>query len=205
MKLSVFGESPADEGTVRILVEAILGRPTEPISLPLESRGWPFLRNNLSKVIRHLMFSTETEALVVVTDADSSPIHHQDHEQAGSRYADCRLCCLRDIVECEQKQLSSDSLKIAIGLAVPSIEAWYLCGTDTRGSEAAWLQTEERKRNTMYRNRLKYAVYQTERPTLELEKRYATAAAQRLAQDISLLETHFPKGFGPLIKTIRTW
>jgi hypothetical protein len=30
-------------------------------------------------------------------------------------------------------------LKIAIGLAVPAIEAWLLCGVDPHITEAAWI------------------------------------------------------------------
>ncbi|MFQ5796704.1 MAG: hypothetical protein ACE5JP_16875, partial [Candidatus Bipolaricaulia bacterium] len=80
MKVAVLSESPADEAAVRILVEGILGRQTQPIDPPrsLRIRGWTSIlnkTNELSAVLRSLYFYTNAEALVLVVDSNHSPVH----------------------------------------------------------------------------------------------------------------------------------
>ena len=53
MKIAIFGESPADEEAIAILIEAILGSPIERPSLPtLRARGYTQMGAELPRVMR---------------------------------------------------------------------------------------------------------------------------------------------------------
>ncbi len=207
MKVAIFSESPADEAAIRIFINAALNLETDEIGLPsLRGRGWPSLKGNHPAVLRYLHYQTDAEALVIVADLDDSVIHQTAHEQIYDRK--CRLCFLRESVRETQRKLRARAgfapLKTAIGIASPAIEAWYLCGKEAQATEAACIQ-DKNKRTPDYKNKLKELVYRTSRPSLPLETQHAIAAAQRLVQDIALLEQNFPLGFGALVQDLRGW
>jgi|SRR2546421_12764883 len=208
MKVAVLSESSADEAAIRILVNGILGRDTEATSdLPLRSRGWPSVIRVFPTVLKYLHYRTDADALVVVVDSDDSPIHEPSHETGGAN-VDCRLCQLRSVATSEIKKLrptGRDLLKIALGLAVPAIEAWYQCGLDPHVNEATWSRRLQSEPITYTRRTLKQAVYGTERPTIGIEEACAIKAATRLANDFSLIEQLFPNGFVPLARAIKGW
>jgi hypothetical protein len=209
MKVVVLSESSADEAGIRILVNGILGRETEDIpSLPLRSRGWPSVHRVLPTVIRFLHYQTDAEALVVIADSDDSSIHQLSHDEARGEEPGCRLCQLRNVFK--ETKLSPvpnrAELKSAVGLAVPAIEAWYLCGVDPHVSEATWSRKlQQSERITYARNTLKKSVYGTERPTIDIMTRHAVEAATRLARDLSEIERLFPGGFGSFVSDVRNW
>lgn len=209
MRVAVLSESSADESAVRILINAISGRQTQDVpSLPLRSRGWPYVIRVLPTVIKFLHYQTDAEALAVIVDSDDSPIHQVSHEQAGGD-PDCRFCQLRRVSALEKTRLRAvrnrGELKVAIGLAVPAIEAWYLCGLDPQVNEATWARKLQSERITYARNTLKKKVYGMERPTIEIERRCAVEAAARLAADLSIIERLFPIGFGSFAQDVRAW
>jgi hypothetical protein len=209
MKVVVLSESSADEAAIRILVNGILGRETEDVpSLPLRSRGWPYVHRVLPTVIKFLHYRTDAEALVVVADSDDSPVHQRSQDQAGGEEPGCRLCQLRNVFnETKLNPVAGRAtLKSAVGLAVPSIEAWYLCGVDPHVSEATWARKlQQSERITYARNTLKKSIYGTERPTIDIMTRHAIAAATRLACDLSEIERLFPGGFGSFVSDVRNW
>lgn len=210
MKVAVLSESPADEAAIRILVNGILGKDTLDVpSLPLRSRGWPYVLRVLPTVVKFLQYQSDAEALVVVADSDDSPIHRSTHEQVGGGDERCRLCRLRAVCSKERARLSSVSgrvdLKIAVGLAVPAIEAWYLCGIDPQVNEATWTRKLQSERITYARNTLKRKAYGTERPAVSLATTRAIEHATRLITDLSTLEQLFPVGFGSFAKDVRSW
>lgn len=209
MKVVVLSESSADEAAVRILINGILGRETQDVpSLPLRSRGWPYVLQVLPAVIRRVYYQTDAEALVVVADSDDSPLHQSSHDQAGNEEMGCRLCLLRNVFK--ETKLSPvpgrSELKSAVGLAVPAIEAWYVCDVDPHVSEATWARRlGQAERITYTRSALKKSAYGTERPTLEIMTRHAVAAATRLVNDLSEIEGRFPGGFGSFVNDVRNW
>ena len=137
MRLAILGESPADEIAVRILADSILGLVTHPItSYKIRSRGWPAVLNELSAVIRQLHYAEAADALIVVADSDDTPLHETIHEEAPLQ--DCRLCQLRRKSQETIVDLSSPRLKVAVGIAVPAIEAWYLFSSDASLTESTW-------------------------------------------------------------------
>lgn len=210
MKVAILSESSADEAAIRILVDGILGVKTETVApRRVRNRGWTVI-NLLPAIIKDLYFRSDAEALAFVIDSDDSPVHQPSHDIAGGEDSECRLCRARSIVELEQNRLpilpGRGRLNVAIGLAVPSIEAWYRCGIDPQVSEATWSRRLQSSGAGVYTRRtLKRDVYGTERPPLALETTHAVQAARRLADDLTSLEQLFPAGFGSLVRDVRSW
>ncbi len=208
MKLAILGESAADEAALEILVSKILNRPVELVQPSLRARGWPYVRDILPSVIKHLHYQTEAEGLIVVVDSNDSTIHDPSHDSEG-HVPTCRLCELRRVVKHTLQHLRSVEgraiPRVAIGLAVPCIEAWYRCGKDPQVTEAVWIQARKEGRFPYTCNGLKKAVYGTDRPSLTLETQRAHEEALRLSNNLDLLEQNFPNGFGALIRELHSW
>ncbi len=210
MKLAVFSESPADEAAIRILANALLGCETVPPDMPrLRARGWPSVLQLLPAVVKHLHYQTDADGLIVVVDSNRSATHLGPADQECGASGECRLCLLRKAIVQTQAQLrpvaARSLLKVAVGLAVPVVEAWYLCGVETGVSENAWRQGLESDHMPYTNNSLKQKVYETDRPSIELETEKAKEAAKRLCTDLETLERQFPIGFGTLAGALRGW
>ena len=209
MKVALLSESPADEAALRLVAEGVLGRPVELVQPPLRARGWPSVAQVLPVILRHLHFRTDAAGLVVTVDADDTVVHPAEHERPGYFHPGCRLCELRAIVRQTVKRLPPANgrvrLHTAVGLAVPAIEAWYLCGRDETVTEAAWVEGRERGVAPYTRRELKQRVYATTHPSLPLEIERAEAAIRRHAGDYRRLEFDFPGGFGALVADLRRW
>jgi hypothetical protein len=211
MKIAVLSESSADEAAIRILVDGIRQQPAEPVALDRfrARRGWQTVLSILPAVLKHLHYQTDAEALVVVLDSDRSPVHVPDHEKAGGADRKCRLCCLQERAQQTQADLrpvaGRSSIHVAIGLAVPTLEAWYRCGHDPHVTEAVWIQALQTGKYPYDSNRLKQDVYGTDRPSLQLETQRMIEEATRLAQNLIELERWFPNGFGALARVVRGW
>ncbi len=210
MKVAVFSESPADEAGIGILTQALLTQPMERADLPgLRTRGWPSVRLVLPAVLMALHYQTDAEGLVIIVDSDLSPVHLPEHDAPGKAVPNCRLCQLRQVVALTLPRLrpvpNRAPLRVALGQAVPSLEAWWRCGLDAHVTEAAWLVALQSRQFPYDVNRLKEAVYGTDRPGLALETTRMTEEATRVAQDLARLEACFPNGFGPFARDVRGW
>jgi hypothetical protein len=212
MKVAYFAESPADQAALTILTEAILGKKTDPVlQADLRQRGWPTVRTVLPAVLRQLHYHTDAEGLVVIVDSNGAPPHLPAHEPPSEPEPKCRLCQLRkvadDVLGKVRARSEQPALKIAIGLAVPAIEAWLLCGVDSHITEAAWINGLKEKPGAMPYSKggLKRQLYGTSHPSLAVETEAMKAAAMRLSKDFSTIERLFPHGFGALSKNLRSW
>jgi hypothetical protein len=207
MKVAILTESPADEVALRVLIEAVLGAPPRFVSPGLRARGWPHVAQLLPAVIRHLHFQTDTDTLAVVVDADDSVIHTPEHDRPDYFHPHCRMCELRAVFRRTAKKLppakGRDRLLRVVGIAVPAIEAWYLCGRDSSVSEAAWIEGRESGRQPYSRAELKWRVYGTDRPTLPQEIRCALHEVERHRRDPRRLENDFP-GFAALARDLKS-
>lgn len=207
MKLAIFSESPADEAAVRVLVEAVLRQPITRVEPQLRARGWPNVAQMLPAVIRHLHFNTDADGLVVTVDSDDSVVHTADHEREGYFHPRCRMCQLRAVFRQTTKKLpparGRHRVLRGVGIAVPAVEAWYLCGRDASVSEAAWIAGQKSGRLPYTRAELKQRVYGTDRPSLVLETRCALREVERQRRDPRRLEFDFP-GFAALARDLRT-
>jgi len=212
MKVAYFAESPADQAALTILTDAILGRKTESvIHAGLRRRGWPTVRTVLPPVLKELHYHTDAEVFVLAVDSDNSPPHLPAHESPGPSDPQCRLCQLRRIadetMQLVRRRADRPAIKIALGLAVPTIEAWLLCGVDPHVTEAAWANDlKERPIRLPYsKGDLKRQLYGSSHPSLSIETEAMKKAAERLSRDLAVIERLFPDGFGALAKALRGW
>ena len=208
MKLAILSESPADEAAVAVLVEAVLGHPFTRVQPSLRARGWPSVAQVLPSIIRHLHFNTDADGLVVVVDSDDSVVHTAAHDAPQYYHPLCRICQLRAIFRQTIKKLpparGRDRVLRSVGVAVPAVEAWYLCGLEDTVSEQTWIAGQEAGRAPYTRRELKQRVYGTERPTLRHETEIALREARRHAHDLRRLENDFP-GFASLADDLKAW
>jgi hypothetical protein len=207
MKVALLSESPADEAVLRVLVDAILGESAQVAPAGYRARGWPNVIQVLPAVIRHLHFNTDVDTLVVTCDSDDSPVHTEAHEAPQYYHPQCRMCQLRAVFRQTSKRFPSahGRLKVrrVVGVAVPALEAWLLCGRDSDVSEAAWINGQQAGCLPYTRAELKFRIYQTERPSLPHEIECALRETERHRRDLRRLEYDFP-GFAALMKDLKS-
>lgn len=208
MKLAILSESPADEAAIGVLVEAVLGAPYQRVQPGLRARGWPSVAQVLPSIIRHLHFNTEAAGLVVVVDSDDSVVHTPEHDAPEYFHPQCRMCQLRAVFRRTVKKFppahGRRRVLRCVGVAVPAIEAWYLCGRDGQVGEAAWIAGQQAARPPYTRAELKTRVYGTDRPGLQWETQRALEEVARHRSDLRRLENDFP-GFAALANDLRRW
>jgi hypothetical protein len=206
MKVALLSESPADEAVLRVLVSAALGAKPQFVQAGLRARGWPNVVQLLPAVIRHLHFNTDADTLVVTCDSDDSVVHTPAHDAPDFFHPQCRMCQLRAVFRQTTKKLppahGRPRIWRAIGVAVPALEAWLLCGRDAEVGEAAWIAAQQSGATRYNRRELKWRVYGTDRPTLPHEIHCALKEIQRHARDTRRLEYDFP-GFEALARDLR--
>lgn len=209
MKIGFYSESPADQAALAVFAEGILGDPPEPISIDLEGHGVASVLRSVGTVFRGVHFNSDAEGLVVVVDCDDTLSHDVSHDEPGGSKDRCRFCEVRKVIDRARNSLKAvpgrQAVKVAIGLTVPAIEAWYLVGKNHQVGEAAWRVGLENNKRPFTRRQLKEMVYGTDRPSLELETKRAVEEARRIIQDLSAIETAFPVGFGLMANEIRSW
>ena len=209
MNIALLSESPVDEAALRVLVGYVLGQGFNQISPALRARGWPSVELVLPAILRHLHFNTNAAGLVVVVDSDDSPVHTAEHEAPGYYHPYCRICRLRAVFRRTIKNLPSargrDRVLRAVGLCVPALEAWLLCGRDTSITETAWANGQATGRLPYTRRELKWKVYGTDRPSLPHAVKRAVQEISRHQGDVRRLENDFPQGFGSLVRDLRSW
>lgn len=210
MRIAIVSESPADEAAIKFLVDAIVGHATELVVAPrLRPNGWPHVLSLLPSIVKSLYYFSDVDGLVVVVDSDDSPVHDDSHDASEVQNPDCRLCLLRTTVALSLRRVSPVpgrvAVKAALGVAVPSIEAWYRCGIDSRVNEAAWSRKLLGQNVNYDRRSLKSDAYGSGQPGLVMKTAAAVEAATRLTNDLEQLERLFPNGFGSLIRDLRGW
>lgn len=212
MKLAILSESPADEAALGVLVQAVLGEPFVRVMPGLRARGWPSVIQVMPAILRHLHFNTDADGLVVEVDADDSVVHTEEHEAPDYYHPRCRMCQLRAVFRKTIRNLplrrpgERGRLLRAVGVAVPALEAWYVCGRprDEDVTEEAWIRGQAKGWTPYSRAQLKYRVYGTERPSLEHETVRALVEVRRLSRDLRRLENDFP-GFAAMARDLRKW
>jgi hypothetical protein len=206
MRFAVLSESPADESALRVLLEPLVNAGETAEIGQLRSRGWPAVLNVLPTVIKQLHYHETVDGLVVVADSDRSTPHGAHSLDEPD---DCRLCRLTSRAMHEVGALTPvlgrPTLKVAVGLCIPAIEAWYLCGIDNNVTEAAWINGLREGRLPYTRTALKARVYGTPLPQLDGQKAIAVLHGTRLAAELNLLDTWFPGGCGTMLNSVRLW
>lgn len=209
MTIVFFGESTADQKALTVFTEGILGEPPELISMDLEARTVPAFFSALGGVFRGVHYNSDAEGIVFVVDSDDTELHVSAHNTPGNSGERCRLCRIRKIITQAQNQLKPrqgrSPLKVAVGLTVPTIEAWYLVGKNSQVGEAAWSTGLGSGRLPFTAAMLKKEVYGEERLSLERKTECAVREARRVIGNIKAIETAFPIGFGLMAAEIRSW
>ncbi|MDQ3129906.1 MAG: hypothetical protein M3Q99_03980 [Acidobacteriota bacterium] len=172
MKIAFFSESVADESALRILVVGILNEEIEQTNLPnrLQYRSSTQLDRDLSAVIKAVDYNSDADALVVVSDSDDSPVHTIEHEE--NRIEKCRLCQLRkavaDTLSVLRPVAGKDIIKVAVGVPVPAIEAWYLFGRNPQLFEATWMRQQNGEKIDYDRKKIKRRNLWHESPVIRI-------------------------------------
>jgi hypothetical protein len=211
MKVAILSESPADEAALRVMVDALVQRGTDVVEGPrFGTRGIHSTLSMIHAFICHLYYQTDAQGLVVVVDSNGCPIFPLEGSlPAGADVGRCRLRRVRKAADNGLRGLrplaGRAPFGVAVGVAVPAIEAWYLCGQAPDVSEGAWLGVLGSPSMPYTKNLLKQRVYGTDRPSLALETEGAIRHANRVAGDLAALETKFPIGFGNLAREVRAW
>ena len=209
MKVAIVSEFLADQAALRILVEAVLNEQIEPAPLRGRPGGWHAVLKALPAIVPALYYGAIAEGLVVVLDSNRSPVHEGPFGEDCQGWQECRLCQVRRRISQAKTSLKPVSyrgpLLTAIGLAVPAIEAWYLCGENPNVSENAWIVGMREDRPPYTRSQLKQEAYGTQRASLALETERATEEMHRVVANLDQLERKFPQGFGALRSDLRGW
>src|SRR5258706_9767911 len=117
MKVAILSESPADEASLRILVDAVLRKTTKPPeTASLRVAGWSGLPGVIPKVLMHLHYHTDVQGLVIVADSDDSPPHDESHQKQPS--TDCRYCRIQEAIAETQRKLKPIQGRAGLNVAV---------------------------------------------------------------------------------------
>jgi hypothetical protein len=209
MKVAILTESEIDDAVVRVFVNALLGEEIELHPIAIRERGSSGILQSLPGLYRGLYYSTDVDRLAVVLDSDTSLPHHADHDGPDKSEQRCRLRQIRATIASIQTTLSGRDrppIKTAIGLAMPCIEAWLLCGSPggCGVTETNWIAGLQSNRLPYRCNELKARLHGNARPHRNrLDK--MTAEARRLCANLTALENNFPNGFGPFAASVRAW
>ena len=211
MKVAILSESEADEAGIRILCEAILQSPIELLEpVRVRHRGWTGAFKNLPATFMALhWYHPDADGLIAVLDSDDTPTHNQTHEEAGWNDPDCHSCELHRVILNLRNSLPARQprpLKVAIGVAMPAIEAWYQCGIDPHSTEARFARERQDHPNLYHlRRELKTKSYGVFPASEDLARRKAIEHCRRLTESLDGLERLFPAGFGMLARDLRRW
>lgn len=204
MRVAVFSEGRPDERVLRIFVPALLGAPVEWVDLKPIARGWPAVLNLLPAIVEELHTRGEADALVVLANADETPVTvvpgsglpRRERLRSATDEALSRLT----------PRAGQGPLRVAIGVAAPCLEAWLLVGrSETSCVEADLERGLTAAQALALKKDLKQQLYGTARPAEALAMSRMAAEAKRLADDLMSLERLFPVGFGALAREVRAW
>jgi len=201
MRVAILSESTADEMALRIVVDAVLAVRTIPVAMNLESRGWSSVRSVLPTISKMLQYRTDAEALVVVVDSNHTYLSQDEPKNRLREFQELVQRCQREL----KPVAGRVPLKIAVGVAAPAIEAWWLCKSNPQICETAWEKGLADKRDPYSKLELKKQLYGSDYRSLELMTQKMTEAAHVVAGDLATFERSFPSGFGSLAKELRSW
>lgn len=214
MKFAVLTESAVDDGSVRILVDAMFAGPIVWHQSPpsYKSREWPGVLSVLPVAIRALHYNSDVEGLLIVVDGNGTPVHVPETRCDRDPKHGCRWCQVRECIDQACAKLKPRSharpLRIAHALTYPSIEAWFRLGRDPGRGESSWVlyrRSLTHAQITDHKRKLKRAIYNVVDPAFELSKRRQIEEAKNLAANLAEFEKLFPIGFGLFASEIRGW
>lgn len=202
MNVAIISEAQTDEQVVKVLAQAVLNREISVYQPPFRRRalGWSSVIPTVKTVIRYAYFQDrQIDGLIAVMDSDDTVFDPPDSPLSRLHQMQADVAQLLDNLNARHLR---SPLRIALGLAVPALEAWLRCGIDPQVNEAAWHTAMQTQKYPFNRKSLKHDVYGS---TRRVSTQIAVAHAQRLAKDTQALEVEFPIGFGSLARDLRRW
>lgn len=198
MKVHVVSESIGDETILRVFVDALVGEPTDTHAESVERgrHGLTSLQRAIPTAVRASYYAG-ARGLVIVADSNGSSLKPPT-----------RMNALWDVVNQTRSGLAprTTPFSVAIGLAVPSIEAWLRFGEDPQATEASWSDVKSPGSSSPERIRaMKRKIYGTDAPNVPMMLTVGVARARQVAADLPALEAAFPIGFKPLAAELRSW
>ena len=209
MRIGILSESKVDEAAYKILVESILGQSVDLYKDYRNRGGWFTAKKMVKSIIQELHFAG-ADGFVFVGDSDSTPPHTKSHESQADGDPSCRLCQIKKVVESILGTLPDRSgkppLKVAIGMATPTIEAWLLSKDDVYCTESRFRDDHSNGKLTRQtRLDLKEKKYGSLHASSDIRMRCTLENANRIAEDLKTLEQRFQFGFGHLRKNLDEW
>ncbi len=193
MEVAIFSEGDPDEAGLQVLVGVVLGVAPQPTPVPFRTRGWPAVADQLPAVIKSIYFKTNAPLLVVVAEGNRSPL--EPHAPTN------RLVRLREIsARCQPKgRPDRPNLQIAIGIAYPCIEAWWLAPLYADVGEKSWSQRTAPGVAQYTKQDLKRRLYGQEFPGIPHATACMQDGARKTAAALTETKARFPFGFGSLL------
>ncbi len=212
MKLCVIGESLHDEVILRAVAEAVLSEPIDLVpSLVTRPGGFDAVRKLLPAIVRSVYYrQLDVQGLIVVVDSDFSWLTAEEvPPESASNQRRPRLPVIHRTLQRALGQLNPvehrPPLKVAIGLAVPAIEAWLCAADHPQVSEQTWRNGLRAGRCSYTPPGLKTWAYGHDRPSRLEREQAANQFAATVAGGITNLQNRFPLGFGNLIQELERW
>lgn len=198
IELAILSESPADEAGLLAFAAALIGQPCSASEqLVFRARGWPAIVRQLEPVVAGLACWAQPTALLVVADGNGSTL-----EEAAS---ECRMRQLREAATRAEKRFlqAGRRVPVLVGVAYPTIEAWWLAAQDSGLGEAGWDNRGRPGGATYTKPDLKRALYGSEFASLPAMLAAQAAAGTRAAAHADALARRFPLGLAPLVTGLR--
>jgi hypothetical protein len=204
MKIAVLAESPADRRAIEVLTCGILDESTQFEVIQPRAGGFHAVLSALGPALKNLHYCRTADGLIVVVDADNSPVE-LDHPEGRMSVV---LTAVRQTQDGLAEMPGYDPIKVAVGVAVPSLEAWLLSRDNHECTEAAWVV--RKNAGTLSATEildLKNQLYGTDRPDLVLETTRMVEMCDAVIPEggLDVLAQAFPYGFGPLLNELRAW
>lgn len=210
MKIGIVRESEVDEAAIRIFVESIAGTSVEILqSVRPRAGGFGSALDVIKAEYLRLHYHPDADGLVIIIDSDDTPLHVATTPLNSVCDPRCRLCLINQKIAQASARLAARPdgrlLPVAVGMAVPALEAWLLCGRDPHAAESNYRRMlEGGLQLKQIRDRLKTEVYGSARAPMRKMAEISSNEAMRLRESPELLERLFPIGFGMFASQIRT-
>lgn len=200
MRIAIHAEGPDDYVVLEEFVRHFLPN-AQFVAPPIMGTGRESVFRNLNRTLLALAGRGSADLLVVCVDSDLEPLHAAGQTCSNERCPFCRLDHRARQVASEHPHMRFPD--VAIGVAVPAIEAWLLFGRRSECTEAGWAQQGKRRTEETKRE-LKRILHgpgpvpsKTKHATLRLEARRVLGFDD--------LEAHFPVGLAPLLQKLRMY
>jgi len=150
MRIAILAESGVDDAVLRVIVSRLVpGAEFQAVRTRRAARGVGDLVARGWRLLLAAALHIGAEGILIVADSDHTTPHTESQEPwqdvavIEPCNVECRLCILRSAwLKARSTTAAIRNVAVAVGVAIPSIEAWLLA--DQKGvSEAPYLAQSE--------------------------------------------------------------